>query len=46
MKIKLKRGLSSNITAVNLDQGEPAFCTDTGKLYVGDGTQNIIKERT
>lgn len=42
MKIKLKRGLSSNITALNLDQGEPAFCTDTGKLYVGDGTQNIL----
>jgi hypothetical protein len=42
MKIKLKRGLSSNITSVNLDQGEPAFCTDTGKLYVGDGTQNIL----
>ena len=42
MKIKLKRGLSSNITAVNLDQGEPAFCTDTGKLYIGDGTQNIL----
>ena len=42
MKIKLKRGLSSNITAVNLDQGEPAFCTDTGKLYIGDGAQNIL----
>ncbi len=42
MKIKLKRGLSSNITAVNLDQGEPAFCTDTGKLYIGDGTSNIL----
>lgn len=42
MKIKLKRGLSSNITAVNLDQGEPAWCTDTGKLYVGDGTSNIL----
>lgn len=42
MKIKLKRGLSSNITAVNLDSGEPAFCTDTGKLYVGDGTSNIL----
>lgn len=42
MKIKLKRGLSDNIAAVNLDQGEPAFCTDTGKLYVGDGTQNIL----
>lgn len=42
MKIKLKRGLSSNITAVNLDQGEPAFCTDTGKLYIGDGEQNIL----
>lgn len=42
MKIKLKRGLSSNITAVNLDQGEPAWCTDTGKLYVGDGTSNVL----
>lgn len=42
MKIKLKRGLSSNITAVNLEQGEPAWCTDTGKLYIGDGTSNIL----
>lgn len=42
MKIKLKRGLSSNITTVNLDQGEPAWCTDTGKLYIGDGTSNIL----
>lgn len=42
MKIKLKRGLSSNITAVNLDQGEPAFCTDTGKLYIGDGASNVL----
>lgn len=42
MKIKLKRGLSSNITAVNLDNGEPAFCTDTGKLYIGDGTSNLL----
>lgn len=42
MKIKLKRGLSSNFTMVNLEQGEPAFCTDTGKLYIGDGTQNIL----
>ena len=42
MKIRLKRGLSSNITAVNLDAGEPAFCTDTGKLYIGDGTSNIL----
>lgn len=42
MKIKLKRGPSSNITSVNLDSGEPAFCTDTGKLYIGDGTSNIL----
>lgn len=46
MKIKLKRGLSSNITAVNLDQGEPAWCTDTGKLYVGDGTSNVLVNPT
>jgi hypothetical protein len=42
MKIKLKRGLSSNITAITLDTGEPAFCTDTGKLYIGDGTSNVL----
>ncbi len=46
MKIKLKRGLSSNITALNLDNGEPAFCTDTGKLYIGDGTSNVLVNPT
>lgn len=46
MKIKLKRGLSSNITSVNLDVGEPAFCTDTGAFYIGDGTSNVLVNPT
>lgn len=34
-KIQLKRGLNANFGAVILSEGEPAFVTDTGKLYVG-----------
>lgn len=41
-KIKFKRGLSSNVTSLALDQGEPAFCYDTGKLYIGNGSQNVL----
>lgn len=33
--IKLKRGLSSQIGALQLVAGEPAVCTDTGDFYVG-----------
>lgn len=32
-KIKLKRGLSSKINSVVLDDGEVALTTDTNKLY-------------
>lgn len=39
--IQIKRGLSTKLATLNLQQGEPAFTTDTGKLYVGDGTTNI-----
>lgn len=35
--IKFKRGPSSSITSIVLEEGEPAFTTDTKKLYVGDG---------
>lgn len=36
-KIKLKRGLSSNISSVVLDDGEVALTTDTNKLYSKKG---------
>jgi hypothetical protein len=42
-QIKLKRGLDANVAALVLAAGEPAFATDTGKLYVGiDGTTSKI----
>lgn len=41
-KIQLKRGTSANFNLQNLSAGEPAFVTDTGKLYVGDGTKKIL----
>lgn len=41
-KIKLKRGNSANFGALILEQGEPAFTLDTGKLYVGNGTDKIL----
>lgn len=40
--IKLKRGLSKNLSGLTLGAGEPAFTTDTGKLYIGDGTDKIL----
>lgn len=33
--IKIKRGLSTNIPNVSLEQGELAITTDTNELYVG-----------
>ncbi|MEG2310892.1 MAG: hypothetical protein RSB76_02775 [Clostridia bacterium] len=41
-QIKLKRGLDASFKAVTLQAGEPAFVTDTGKLYVGDGTKKVL----
>jgi len=40
--IKLKRGQSANLGSLNLQAGEPAFTLDTGKLYVGDGTEKVL----
>lgn len=39
--IKLRRGTASEWTAANpiLDEGEPGFEEDTGKLKIGNGTQ-------
>ena len=41
-KILLKRGVSANFGSVTLEPGEPAFLTDTGKLYVGGDSENIL----
>lgn len=41
-KIQVKRGLSQNFNSINLSIGEPAFVTDLGKFYVGDGTNNVL----
>lgn len=40
--IKLKRGQSANVGSLTLQAGEPAFTLDTGKLYVGDGTEKVL----
>ena len=42
--IQFKYGLSTspNWPNLNLATGEPAFLTDTGKLYIGDGTQKVL----
>jgi len=37
--IKLKRGAEANLPA--LDAGEPAFCLDSGRMFVGDGFSNV-----
>lgn len=39
MKIQVKRGVKANLPA--LSEGELAFCTDTGELYVGGESKNI-----
>ncbi|MEG2274077.1 MAG: hypothetical protein RSC44_01970, partial [Clostridia bacterium] len=41
-KILLKKGLSANISSLTLASGEPAFTTDNGKLYVGNGASNVL----
>jgi hypothetical protein len=36
--VLLRRGLEVDRTSITPAEGEPLFCTDTKKLYVGDGT--------
>jgi hypothetical protein len=40
--ILLRRGLSTNIGAISLNTSEPAFTTDTNKLYIGNGASKIL----
>lgn len=39
MLIQINRGNEDNLPI--LQEGEPAFSTDTKKLYIGTGTENI-----
>lgn len=41
-KLQFKRGISPNFDTVILENGEPAFVTDSGKLFIGNGTDNIL----
>jgi hypothetical protein len=41
-KIIIRRGTdvqrrTANVTGITFDQGEPAYCTDTKRLFIGDG---------
>jgi hypothetical protein len=40
--LKIKRGNNTNFASVTLAEGEPAFVLDTGKFYVGDGTNKVL----
>jgi hypothetical protein len=40
--IQIKRGLSTNLGALVLQPGELAVATDTGKLYVGNGSDKVL----
>lgn len=40
--LKFKRGNNANLTSLTLEAGEPAFVLDTGKFYIGDGTNKIL----
>jgi len=37
--IKFRRGTKTNLPILN--QGEPAYCTDTDEVFVGTGTENL-----
>jgi len=45
LSIQIKKGLETNIsdtlTLDNAVTGEPHFCTDTGNLYIYDGTNML-----
>ena len=38
MALKLRRGTDSERTTVVFAEGEPVYVTDTGELYIGDGS--------
>lgn len=40
--LKLRRGLEANIDTAEAAIGEPLFTTDTGKLYIYNGTNKVL----
>lgn len=40
--LKIKRGNNENLGSLTLATGEPAFVLDTGKLYLGNGTDKVL----
>ncbi|MEG1499905.1 MAG: hypothetical protein RR400_02435 [Clostridia bacterium] len=45
-KIQIKRGLSTAVGPLSFSAGEMAFATDSGKLYIGDGTKKVLVNPT
>lgn len=41
-ELQIKRGKSINLPDISLKEGEPAISLDTGKLYIGNGTDKIL----
>ena len=40
--IQLRRGTAADLPDGGTIEGEPRFTTDTGLLYIDDGTNNIL----
>ena len=40
-KVLIKRGLSSNLSNAGVTAGELKYATDTNKLYIGNGYENV-----
>ena len=40
-RVLIKRGLSTNLDRAGVVAGELKYATDTNKLYIGNGTENI-----
>lgn len=40
--LQIKRGNNANLSSLTLLAGEPAIVLDTGKFYVGNGSNNVL----
>jgi hypothetical protein len=41
-KIQLRRGTAADLPTGGTIEGEPRFTTDTGRLYIDDGSNNVL----